>query len=251
MKRMLRICFIGGYAIMILLVIAFMAIKTIAVVGSGGLGEFASSLDTKLSQPGYMAGTATGIAVFIGIWISALLILAKKAPEWERKWVKTLIIGCSFMMVFFVVLGFIAIAALYLEGAPKEFAQKVAGMISSPVLMELSFFFIGVFLLISFNIIRRIKEGDEFVYLETVDSPEVKDSLPKGKQSAVYDHQPESFDGDLETHLAMIEGALEMRDHAQAFELMMDLPEDTLETLRVQELRAKLATLQKELGLED
>ncbi|SHJ80315.1 hypothetical protein SAMN02745181_2662 [Rubritalea squalenifaciens DSM 18772] len=243
---MLRICFIGGYAIMILLVIAFIAIKTIAVVGAGGLGDFAAGLDSKLSEPKYMALTTGGLATFLGLWITSLVILSRQAPEWERKWVKTLIIGCAFMMVFFVILGFIAVAAIYLEGLPKEFAEKVAGMVTSPVLMELSFFFFGLILLFSFNIIRRIREGDEYVYLEIVDAPQAKESLPAEKQRTIYKEEPQAFDDDLELQLSTIEGALDMRDHKQAFELLMDLPEEVIDTPRVRALRQKLIELEQD-----
>jgi hypothetical protein len=40
---------------------------------------------------------------------------------------------------------------------------------SSPVIMELSFFFIGLILLLSYNIYKRKAEGDDFVEMEIKD----------------------------------------------------------------------------------
>jgi len=40
---------------------------------------------------------------------------------------------------------------------------------SSPVVMELSFFFIGFTLLICYNIYRRKADGDDFVEMEIKD----------------------------------------------------------------------------------
>ncbi|MFC4994386.1 hypothetical protein [Rubritalea tangerina] len=163
---MLRICFIGGYALFLILVIALMAIKVIAVVGPGGLGDLAKSwADVIFTGPNMLTGAITLCGAFIA-WLVLLLNVAKRSPEWEKTWVKTLIIGCLFMSGFFLVLATVGASVFLLGGFPGEVAAKIAGYMSSPVFMELSFFFIGLFLLISFNIVRRIFEGDEFVEIE-------------------------------------------------------------------------------------
>lgn len=160
---MLRICFIGGYAIFLILVIALLAIKVIAVVGPGGLGdvakEWADVLFTAKNLITWGIVVATG---FIG-WLVALIIIAKRSPEWEKSWVKTLIIGCFFMSGFFVVLCLVGGSAFLLDGFAGEVAAKIAGYMSSPVFMELGFFLIGLFLLLSFNLVRKIFDGDDYV----------------------------------------------------------------------------------------
>ncbi|MFC5049367.1 hypothetical protein ACFPK9_01855 [Rubritalea spongiae] len=178
---MLRICFIGGYAIFLILVIALMAIKVISVLGPGGLGDVAKELADLLFTPERM--TFWGIVISGGFvaWLIALLKIAKNAPTWERKWVKTLIIGCIFMSGFFLVLGIVGASVFLLEGFPGEVAAKIAGYMSSPVFMELSFFMIGLTLLFSFNIVRRLFEGEEFVEIEI--PKHVLEDLEKDKES--------------------------------------------------------------------
>lgn len=188
---MLRISFILGYALLTALLITFIAVKTIAVVGAGGLGEIASDLDQQLSHPTFLVGLAAFVGVFIVVWITILSVLAKNAPEWERKWVKTLVIGCSFMLVFILALGILAACALYLEGFPKTVAEKMAGLISSPVIMELSFFSMGFVLLLAFNVFRRIREGDEFVDLETVENRDPSPASSSDKDATSHPETPQ------------------------------------------------------------
>ena len=163
---MLRICFIGGYAIFLILVIALLAIKVIAVVGPGGLGDVASEWAEVLFTAKNMITWGLTLAVGFVAWLAALFAIAKRSPEWEKSWVKTLIIGCFFMSGFFLVLCVVGGCAFLLEGFAGEVAAKIAGYMSSPVFMELGFFFIGLFLLMSFNLVRKIFEGDDFVEIE-------------------------------------------------------------------------------------
>lgn len=163
---MLRICFIGGYAIFLILVIALMAIKVISVLGPGGLGDLSKKwTDALFTTQNFIT---LGIVIGTGFiaWLVALLQIGKRSPAWEKSWVKTMIIGCLFMNGFFLVLSIVGASVFYLEGFAGEVAAKIAGYMSSPVFMELSFFFIGLILLISFNIVRRTVEGDEFVEIE-------------------------------------------------------------------------------------
>lgn len=241
---MLRITFVCGYALFILFIIALMAIKVISVIGDGSYGEMATRwCDYLFSSDHFLYFVLICVAVFLG-WIALLWRMARRAPEWERRWIKVLLIGCSFMMVFFVVLLSIGLASYFFEGFAGEIAEKLAGFASSPIFMELSFFTIGLILLFGFNAIKRTLEGDEFVYLETVDQPSVKEQLPEHKHSAIYHRKPEKFDAEINVQIATIEGAMAMNDTKQAFELMMDLPEEVLESKEVIKLRQQLKTLQ-------
>lgn len=163
---MLRICFIGGYAIFLIIVIALMAIKVISVLGPGGLGDVAKVWADYIFTPSRMLSWGIVISGGFVIWLLALLKISKNAPAWEKKWVKTLVIGCVFMSGFFFVLGLVGASVFLLDGFPGEVAAKIAGYMSSPVFMELSFFCIGLCLLFSFNIVRRLIEGEEFVEVE-------------------------------------------------------------------------------------
>jgi len=73
------------------------------------------------------------------------------------------------MMGFFFVLAAVGMTAHYSTGIVQEVAAKIGGLMSSPGIMELSFFFIGFFLLICYNIYRRKADGDDFVEMEIKD----------------------------------------------------------------------------------
>lgn len=73
------------------------------------------------------------------------------------------------MMVFFFVLATVGCLAYYTDGFLQESAAKIAGFMSSPLFMESSFFFIGLILLLSYNVIRRKLDGDDYVEMEIPD----------------------------------------------------------------------------------
>jgi hypothetical protein len=178
---MLRIWFIGGYAIFLILVIALMAIKVISVLGPGGLGDATKEIADIIFVPERMLTWGIVIAAGFIAWLVALLKIAKNSPAWEKGWVKTLVIGCIFMSGFFLVLCTVGASVFFLEGFPGEVARQVAGFMSSPVFMELSFFSIGLILLFSFNIVSRSFEGNEIVEIEIPDH--VIEDLKKSKKN--------------------------------------------------------------------
>lgn len=60
-----------------------------------------------------------------------------------------------------------------LPGVGGEFFGRILGIISTPFLMEASFLILGFVLVMSLNLWRQRREGDELVYLdETGRSPE-------------------------------------------------------------------------------
>ena len=80
--------------------------------------------------------------------------------------------------------GLIAIAAAiivviwagtYLPGFPGEVFSMIAGIMWSPILLDISLFIIGLSLVFWINHIRRQADGDEFVMLEVPDSDESSD----------------------------------------------------------------------------
>ena len=171
---MLRITFIAGYAVLLIGLIAVVALKVIALGQNASWGESplvdqSRIIDAFVFDPSRRYWIIAAILGFIAIWITLLRKIAKKSPEWEKTWVKTLMIGCSIMMAFFFILAAVGLTAHYATGIIQETAAKMGGMMSSPVIMELSFFFIGFSLLISYNIYKRKSEGDDFVEMEIKD----------------------------------------------------------------------------------
>lgn len=103
----------------------------------------------------------------------------------------------------------------YLPGYPGEIFSMIAGIMWSPVLLDISLFILGLTLVFWINHVRRQAEGDEFVSLETVDAPD----------------------------LAAIEGALDVEDADIATKLLFDLSEDELDQPDILALRIRLAEL--------
>ena len=146
-----------------------MALKVISVVGDGWMGDTADKWAEIVFTTKNITTWSIVIIVAITAWIVALLKIAKNAPEWERKWVKTLIVGCAFMSGFFIVLSVVGASVFLLDGFAGEIAAKIAGYMSSPVFMELGFFCIGLTLLFAYNIVRRKVDGNDFVEIEIKD----------------------------------------------------------------------------------
>ena len=171
---MLRITFVIGYAILLIGLIAVIGFKVTALGQNGSWGEspltdYSRGIDGFISDKSNWLLIISSVLAFIAIWITILLRLVKNSPEWEKQWVKTLIVGCSIMMTFFFVLATVGCTAYYAKGLVRESAAKLAGFMSSPLFMEASLFFIGLVLLMSYNIIRRKLDGDDYVEMEIED----------------------------------------------------------------------------------
>lgn len=75
-----------------------------------------------------------------------------------------------------LLIGMTAVAMLagwrHIPGWGGEGVGMLAGLISTPFLMEASFIIIGFITVVGLNGRRRRKEGDEFVTMEIPDAPE-------------------------------------------------------------------------------
>ncbi len=176
---MLRFTFIIGYGILLMSLIAVVAIKVIALGDNAAWGEnpmvdYSRSMDSFISNSANIKWIALSVIGFIAVWIYALLNIAKRSPLWEKSWVKTLTVGCCIMMCFFIILAIVGFAANFTTGLIQETASRIAGLMSSPVVMESSFFFIGLTLLFAYNIFRRKLDGDDFVEMEIPDDLDLK-----------------------------------------------------------------------------
>lgn len=106
--------------------------------------------------------------------------------------------------------------ARFLPGIGGEFFGRILGTISTPFLMEASFIILGFVLVMSLNLWRQRREGDELVYLEEVKNP--PSNLPDQARWAVYQNAPLTAcppDANM-----LLEGALAISDHAAALEIL-------------------------------
>lgn len=127
--------------------------------------------------------------------------------------------------------------ARFLPGVGGEFFGRILGIISTPFLMEASFCVLGLVLVMTLNIWRQRREGDELVYLE-----EIKDApagLPDQAKWAVYQDTP--LDPVSPGAAELLEGALAIGDHASAVEILESMGDSERRRPEVMNLRIALA----------
>lgn len=153
---------------------------------------------------------------------------------------KSLAVGFGLILAAAAIIVLIWVGT-YLPGFPGEVFSMLAGIMWSPVLLDISLFLIGISLVLWINHVRLKGGSDEFVYLETVDGPDIPDDLPAEARSAVYRDHPQPVPG--HPALAAIEGALDLHDLRTATDLLFDLPEEELDLPETLVLRIRLAEL--------
>jgi len=148
-----------------------------------------------------------------------------------------------------IILGSLVIAAVglflilcwwgrHLPGMVGEWFSLIVGISTSPFLMPVCFVLLGFFVVNTLNAWRRHREGDEYVYLESVDGPEA-DTLPEQARHAIYEQAPlPAGDPDVITQL---EGAIAIHDHESAVQLLAAMQEDLRDSPQVLEMRIQLA----------
>jgi hypothetical protein len=127
----------------------------------------------------------------------------------------------------------------YLPGMLGEWVGTVVGVLSTPFFLEGSFILLGLLTVVFLNSWRRHKEGDEFVYLEQIEGPEVPAGLPDQARWAIYPHPPLEV-GELSL-LDQAEGALSIGDHTAAAEAIAAMEPSELKQPATLQLRLALA----------
>lgn len=169
---MYRTAVVLGYGILLVAMIAIMAALTLSTGMSGTISsplqKFAQQIETSImGSPKQLSFFISGILTYLAIWLTICFQLRKSAPDWERKWTKVFIVGCSLMLIFCLIPLIIGILAKFSTGFIQEVAQRMAGTLASPVFMEGSLIFIALTILLCYNGYRRSKNGDEYVEIET------------------------------------------------------------------------------------
>jgi hypothetical protein len=127
----------------------------------------------------------------------------------------------------------------FLPGVLGEWVGFMVGIVTTPFFLEASFAILGLVIVISLNHWRQHKDGDEFVYLEQVDGPDVPANLPDHAKWAVYREKP--LDGAEPSPLAQVEGALAIGDFQAAGEWLGGLSPEELRQPAALQLRLELA----------
>jgi hypothetical protein len=169
--------------------------------------------------------------------------MAKKERD-ER--VRQVIVGVAILAGVLVVSTLIRLLGL-LPGFAGEVFAMFAGFLSTPVFLEISFFVIGLLIVLAINHWRHKREGEEFVYLEQVSEPEAK-NLPEHAKFAIFPETP--LPPETPDLLAQAEGAFAIGDYEATAEALAAMDETELacpETLKVRIALAK-ATGREELA---
>ncbi|WP_193211547.1 hypothetical protein [Luteolibacter marinus] len=125
----------------------------------------------------------------------------------------------------------------HLPGLPGEFFARVAGVITTPFLMEASVCFLGLIIVMLLNHWRRVRDGDELVYLDEIE--DAPDDLPPSAKWAVYREQPLAPENP--TAADLLEGALAIGDHESAIEALASMDDTERHQPEIMKLRIALA----------
>lgn len=153
--------------------------------------------------------------------------------------VKQVVVGAGILIAIGVIVPCTLIGWRLLPGLLGETMGTIIGVMTTPFCMEASFIMLGLIIVIALNNWRRIKDGDDFVYLEQVDGPDAARDLPDQARWAVYREKP--LDPDGPSLLEQAEGALAIGDFEAATEWIGAMERDELKQQDTLRLRLELA----------
>lgn len=159
---------------------------------------------------------------------------------------RQLAVGLGILGVLVMIVPAFHVVWRFVPGVFGEWLGVIAGVISTPFLLEISFVILGLIIVVAINHMRQKRDGDDFVYLEQVDDSSTPFDIPDRAKFAIYRDRP--LDGVEPAAVDEIEGALELGDHEQAARLLADMSNDELKHPPVLALRLRLA---RETGKHD
>jgi hypothetical protein len=148
-------------------------------------------------------------------------------------------IGASILLTLAVLVPGLLVGWHYMPGFLGEWIGTIMGILTTPFIMETSFILLGIGIVVSLNHWRRIKQGDDFVYLDQVDGPQPQHNLPDHASWAVYLEKP--LDPIPITLLEQAEGAFAIGDYSHAMECIGAMERKELRQNGTTQLRLELA----------
>jgi hypothetical protein len=170
-----------------------------------------------------------------------------RADEDNR--VKQIAVGAGILVMLAVTVCGLLVGWRYLPGLLGEWIGMMIGVLTTPFFLEASFICIGLTLVVAINHWRQKRDGDELVYLEQVDGPDVPAGMPEQAKWAVYREKP--LPGEMPSLQAQAEGALAIGDHESAAECIAAMSEEELKRPETLLLRLELAKATGRSGLAD
>ncbi len=107
--------------------------------------------------------------------------------------VKQATIGAVILLTIAILVPSALLGWRLLPGLWGEWLGTLAGLLTTPFVMETSFVILGLLIVVSINHRRRMKDGDDFVFLEQVDDTNVPNHLPDQAKWALYRDKPENL----------------------------------------------------------
>lgn len=135
----------------------------------------------------------------------------------------------------------------YLPGLMGEWIGMMIGVMTTPFFLETSFVIIGLMVVFAINHWREKRDGDEFVYLEQVDGPDVPAGMPEQAKWAVFRDKP--LAGEVPSLQEQAEGALAIGDFESMAESIGLMSEADLKRPETLALRLELAKATGREGL--
>ena len=153
--------------------------------------------------------------------------------------VKQVAVGAAIVLAIGVIVPSTLVGWRYLPGLLGETVGTIIGVMTTPFCMEASFVILGMIIVIALNNWRRIKDGDDFVYLEQVDGPDTPADLPDQARWAVYLEKP--LDAVELSLLAQAEGAFAIGDYEATTQWIGAMESPELKQPETLALRLELA----------
>jgi hypothetical protein len=175
----------------------------------------------------------------LGIWRFADSLRPDMTRMNEDPRAKQIAVGAAIILVLALTVCGCLLGWGYLPGLLGEWVGTMVGVLTTPFFMEASFICIGLTVVVALNSWRQRRDGDELVYLEQLDGPDVPSDLPEHAKWAVYREKP--LPGETPTLLAQAEGALAIGDFQAAADSIGEMSEAELKRPETLVLRLELA----------
>lgn len=152
---------------------------------------------------------------------------------------KQIVWGAGIVLVIAVAVCGTLVGWRHLPGILGEWIGTMVGVMTTPFFLEASFAVIGLCVVLALNHWRMRKSGDELVYLERVDGPDLPPDLPDHAKWAVFRDEP--LPGEVPSLQAQAEGAMAIGDHVQAGECIAAMGAEELKQPGALAVRLALA----------
>jgi hypothetical protein len=153
--------------------------------------------------------------------------------------VRQVAIGVTILIVLGVSVVGLLVGWRSLPGLLGEWIGFMLGVMTTPFFLEASFAIIGLLVVLCLNIWRRHKEGEELVYLEQLEGPDVPENVPDQAKWAVFRDRP--LEVTPPSLLTQAEGAFELGDYETTAEWIAEMDQEELRQPDALRLRHHLA----------